>query len=115
MQLSYITTVQQLCPHLLRMCLFPTFLLCAAVSLPVSAQLGSDVDTNPSELGSTPGYSASDCLSYIYVAWIYFIYTVGLGVQSTQFYQVEIPNIARLGTRVRKWTGKLLKYLTLNI
>ena len=74
------------------MCLLPTFVCacaCAALSLPVSAQL-SDVDTDPSESASAPGYSASDCLSYIYVAWIYFIYTVGLGVQSTQFYQVEL-------------------------
>ena len=79
-----------MCAHIIPMCLLPTFVCaCAALSLPVSAQL-SDVDTDPSESASAPGYSASDCLSYIYVAWIYFIYTVGLGVQSTQFYQVEL-------------------------
>ena len=33
-------------------------------------------------------YSSADCLSYIYIGWIYFIYIVGLGVEWTQFYQV---------------------------
>ena len=92
------------------MCLLKTFLLWTW-SLPCAwTQL--NVDTDPS---LAPGYSDSDCLSYIYVVWIYFIYTVGLGAESTQFYQVELSNIARLGPRVRKWTGKLLKYLKLNI
>ena len=80
-----------MCPHIIRMCLLKTILLCAW-SLPVWAQLSVDTDQD-----LAPGYSASDCLSYIYVAWIYFIYTVGLGAESTQFYQVELSNnIARL-------------------
>ena len=80
----------QLCRHIIRMCLLKTFLLCAW-SLPLWAQLS--VDTDP---GLAPGYSASECLSYISVACIYFIDTVGLGAESTQFYQVELSNIARL-------------------
>ena len=83
--------------------------------LPVWAQLVGDV--TPDQVTSDPGYSAEDCLSYIYVAWIYFIYTVGLGVQSTQFYQVRpLPlEYCEALDSGRKWTGKLLKYLTLNI
>ena len=38
----------------------------------------------------TTGYSATDCLSYIYVAWIIFIYSVGLGVETAQFSQVIV-------------------------
>ena len=36
------------------------------------------------------GYTATDCLSYIYVAWIIFIYSVGLGVETAQFSQVIV-------------------------
>ena len=36
-----------------------------------------------------PAYTASDCLSYIYVAWILFIYSVGLGAEAASFYQVS--------------------------
>ena len=36
------------------------------------------------------GYTATDCLSYIYVAWIIFIYSVGLGLETTQFSQVIV-------------------------
>ena len=35
------------------------------------------------------GYTASDCLAYIYVAWILFIYSVGLGAEAASFYQVS--------------------------
>ena len=38
----------------------------------------------------TSGYTATDCLSYIYVAWIIFIYSVGLGVETAQFSQVIV-------------------------
>ena len=43
-----------------------------------------DVDSD------TSGYTATDCLSYIYVAWIIFIYSVGLGVETAQFSQVIV-------------------------
>ena len=36
-----------------------------------------------------PAYTASDCLAYIYVAWILFIYSVGLGAEAASFYQVS--------------------------
>ena len=42
------------------------------------------VDSDPD------GYTATDCLSYIYVAWIIFIYSVGLGVETAQFSQVIV-------------------------
>merc|ERR1712062_593971 len=40
----------------------------------------------------SPGTTATECLSYIYVAWIIFIYSVGLGVETAQFSQV-VTNI----------------------
>ena len=43
----------------------------------------SDTDTDT-------GYTATDCLSYIYVAWIIFIYSVGLGVETAQLSQVIV-------------------------
>ena len=48
----------------------------------------SDVDDVDDAV--TTGYSATDCLSYIYVAWIIFIYSVGLGVETAQFSQVIV-------------------------
>merc|ERR1712106_1166496 len=42
-------------------------------------------DTNST---STTTFSATDCLSYIYVAWVFFIYAVGLGLESSQYPQV---------------------------
>ena len=45
--------------------------------------------THPSAQ-DTSGYTATDCLSYIYVAWIIFIYSVGLGVETAQFSQVIV-------------------------
>ena len=47
----------------------------------------SDYDYSTEEVQT--GYTATDCLSYIYVAWIIFIYSVGLGVQTDQFSQVN--------------------------
>ena len=41
----------------------------------------------------TTGYTATDCLSYIYVAWIIFIYSVGLGVETAQFSQVIVSYV----------------------
>ena len=41
-----------------------------------------------------PAYTATDCLSYIYVAWIIFIYSVGLGVQTDQFSQVVVISVS---------------------
>ena len=38
----------------------------------------------------SPGTTATECLSYIYVAWIIFIYSVGLGVETAQFSQVIV-------------------------
>ena len=42
-------------------------------------------DTNTT---ATTTFTATDCLSYIYVAWVFFIYAVGLGLPSTQYPQV---------------------------
>ena len=39
---------------------------------------------------SETGFTATDCLSYIYVAWIIFIYSVGLGVETAQLSQVIV-------------------------
>ena len=59
------------------------------VFLLILAMLGtslSQTDLSTEEVQS--GYTATDCLSYIYVAWIIFIYSVGLGVQTDGFSQV---------------------------
>merc|ERR1711915_508140 len=37
---------------------------------------------------STSDFSAADCISYIYVAWVFFIYAVGLGLESSQYPQI---------------------------
>ena len=42
------------------------------------------------DVETSSGYTATDCLSYIYVAWIIFIYSVGLGVETAQFSQVIV-------------------------
>ena len=42
-------------------------------------------------------FTASDCLAYIYTAWVFFIYAVGLGIQSHQYPQAANRNIG--GTR----------------
>ena len=57
------------------------FLLNAGGQGQVTAEAGEAV--------VVPAYTASDCLAYIYVAWILFIYSVGLGAEAASFYQVS--------------------------
>lgn len=45
-------------------------------------------DTATPDTTDTTTFTATDCLSYIYVAWVFFIYAVGLGLPSTQYPQV---------------------------
>ena len=57
-----------------------------ALFLPIGAE--GQVTAEAGE-AVVPAYTASDCLAYIYVAWILFIYSVGLGAEAASFYQVS--------------------------
>ena len=78
------------------------FLLKLFLSFSVACIVLSQTTVNDTEsIGSS--VTATDCLSYIYVAWIFFIYAVGSGVQPSQFYQVSV------GIRISDWIDTILR------
>ena len=66
------------------------------------------------DVSDSSSVSASDCLSYIYVAWIFFIYAVGSGVQQSQFYQVSVCGAEFQIELTPYWGGEYLMTTTQN-
>ena len=82
------TDVGQLLFRCLNMLRF-TVIILTVILVDVSVSQSSTEDYPDYPDSPAPTYTATDCLSYIYVAWIIFIYSVGLGVQTDQFGQVN--------------------------
>ena len=87
------TDVSQLLFRCLNMLRF-TVIILTVILVDVSVSQSSTEDYPDSSDSPAPTYTATDCLSYIYVAWIIFIYSVGLGVQTDQFSQVVVISVS---------------------
>ena len=80
------------------------------VLLLLGCAVGQDTTITATATATATSLTSSDCLSYIYVAWVFFIYSVGLGLESGQYPQVSVQDCRYTGSNVPGTLPGLLLY-----